>query len=88
MINVNTNFPRPNPAVIMLVTYKDSCLLVDKNFKRYALLWGFVEHGETGEQAVKEELMKKQVKITMLNIDVKSSLSLLLGFHAEALGKS
>ncbi len=89
-------FPRLDPAVIMLITYKDSCLLGRQKFwpkGMHSTLAGFVEHGETIEQAVKRETYEETgVKIT--NIQYKYSQawpfpsSLMLGFHAEAIDKS
>ena len=89
-------FPRLDPAVIMLITYKDSCLLGRQKFwpkGMHSTLAGFVEHGETIEQAVKRETYEETgVKIT--NIQYRYSQawpfpsSLMLGFHAEAEDKS
>ena len=92
----NKVFPRLDPAVIMLITYKDSCLLGRQKFwpeGMHSTLAGFVEHGETIEHAVKRETYEETgVKIT--NIQYRYSQawpfpsSLMLGFHAEALDKS
>ncbi len=56
------HFPRTDPVVIMLVTYKDECLLgrghhFEEN--RYSCLAGFVESGETLEAAAKRELFEE-----------------------------
>ena len=51
----NKNFPRLDPAVIMLITYKDYCLLGRQKvwpIGMHSTLAGFVEHGETIEEAV------------------------------------
>ncbi len=57
------HFPRTDPVVIMLVTYQDKCLLgAGRDFKvpdRYSCLAGFVEPGETIEEAAKRELMEE-----------------------------
>jgi len=92
----NKIFPRLDPAVIMLITYKDSCLLGRQKFwpkGMHSTLAGFVEHGETIEQAVERETYEETgARIT--NIQYKYSQawpfpsSLMLGFHAEALNKS
>ncbi|MBH87532.1 MAG: NAD(+) diphosphatase [Pelagibacterales bacterium] len=89
-------FPRLDPAVIMLITYKDSCLLGRQKVwppGMHSTLAGFVEHGETVEQAVERETYEETgVRIT--NIQYKYSQawpfpsSLMLGFHAEARDKS
>jgi NAD+ diphosphatase len=89
-------FPRLDPAVIMLITYKDNCLLGRQKFwpkGMHSTLAGFVEHGETIEQAVERETYEETgVRIT--NIQYKYSQawpfpsSLMLGFHAEAKDKS
>ncbi len=54
---------RTDPVVIMLVTYQDKCLLGSgRDFKvpdRYSCLAGFVEPGETIEEAAKRELMEE-----------------------------
>ena len=89
-------FPRLDPAVIMLITYKDSCLLGRQKFwpkGMHSTLAGFVEHGETIEQAVKRETYEETgVKITNVKYRYSQAWpfpsSLMLGFHAEALDKS
>lgn len=98
-INENCNnkiFPRLDPAVIMLITYQDSCLLGRQKIwpdGMHSTLAGFVEHGETIEQAVERETFEETgVRIT--NIKYKYSQawpfpsSLMLGFQAEAKDKS
>lgn len=55
-------FPRIEPAIIVLVTKGDSILLVKtKNSKKnfYSCVAGFVEQGETLEQAVEREVMEE-----------------------------
>ena len=76
----------------MLITYEDSCLLGRQKFwpkGMHSTLAGFVEHGETIEQAVERETFEETgVKIN--NIKYKYSQawpfpsSLMLGFHAIA----
>jgi len=87
-----SHFPRTDPAVIMLVHKGDSCLLGrTRNFppRRYSTLAGFVEPGETLEQAVRREVME-EVGIKVGRVDYLGSqpwpfpASLMLGFHAEA----
>jgi NAD+ diphosphatase len=56
------HFPRTDPAVIMLVTDKDRCLLArNKRFAggHYSTLAGFIEPGETIEEAVKREVYEE-----------------------------
>jgi len=87
------HFPRTDPAVIMLVGKDDRALLGRKAEwieGMYSTLAGFVEPGESLEQAVAREVMEEAgVKIT--NIRYHSSQpwpfpsSLMLGFYADAL---
>ena len=89
------HFPRTDPAVIMLVTKDDRALLGRKAEwmeGMYSTLAGFVEPGESLEQAVAREVMEEAgVKIT--NIRYHSSQpwpfpsSLMLGFYADALNE-
>jgi len=56
------HFPRTDPVVIMLVTAKDRCLLGrNKRFAggHYSTLAGFVEPGETIEEAVRREVFEE-----------------------------
>ena len=89
------HFPRTDPAVIMLVAKDDRALLGRKAEwmeGMYSTLAGFVEPGESLEQAVAREVMEEAgVKIT--NIRYHSSQpwpfpsSLMLGFYADALNE-
>ena len=57
--NNHEQFPHIEPAIIVLVTYKDKCLLGRKRewpANAYSTLAGFVEPGETIEEAVKREV--------------------------------
>ena len=91
----NKNFPRLDPAVIMLITYKDYCLLGRQKIwpiGMHSTLAGFVEHGETIEEAVKRETYE-ETGVKIKNIKYKYSQpwpfpsSLMLGFQAEASSK-
>lgn len=56
------HFPRTDPVVIMLATHGDACLVGrGKQFPRgmYSALAGFIEPGETIEEAVRRELMEE-----------------------------
>ncbi|MSO77102.1 MAG: NAD(+) diphosphatase [Alphaproteobacteria bacterium] len=87
------HFPRTDPAVIMLVTKDDQCLLGrTHNFRprMYSTLAGFVEPGESLEEAVRREVME-EVGVTIGEVRYMASQpwpfpsSLMLGFHARAL---
>ena len=56
------HFPRTDPAVIMLVTEGDQCLLArNKRFAggHYSTLAGFIEPGESIEEAVRREVFEE-----------------------------
>ena len=86
------HFPRTDPAVIMLVSSGDRALLGRKAEwmeGMYSTLAGFVEPGETLEQAVAREVWE-EAGIEIDNIRYHSSQpwpfpsSLMLGFYADA----
>ena len=86
------HFPRTDPAVIMLVHHGDKCLLGrGKQFPRgmHSTLAGFVEPGESFEDAVAREVYE-EVKVRVKNVTYRSSqpwpfpASVMIGFHAEA----
>jgi NAD+ diphosphatase len=89
------HFPRTDPAVIMLVTKDDKLLLgqshkfpKERNF--YSTLAGFVEPGESLEDAVRREVFE-EVGVKVGRVKYHSSqpwpfpASLMLGYYAEAL---
>lgn len=86
------HFPRTDPAVIMLVHDGDRCLLGRQKIwpeGMYSTLAGFVEPGETLEEAVAREVWEES-GIDVRDVRYHSSQpwpfpsSLMLGFHAEA----
>jgi NAD+ diphosphatase len=85
-------FPRTDPAVIMLVTNDDHCLLGRQSSwtpGMYSTLAGFVEPGETPEEAVVREVME-ETGIQVHDAVYHSSQpwpfpgSLMIGFRAQA----
>ncbi len=87
------HFPRTDPAVIMLVTDpRDRCLLA-RNARwpprRVSVLAGFVEPGESAEQAVAREV-REEAGIVVDRVTYAGSQpwpmphSLMLGFRAQA----
>lgn len=88
-----TLFPRVDPAVIVTVTYKDRLLLGRQSHwpdGMYSCLAGFLEAGESLEQAVRREVFE-EAGIKVGNVRYSSSQpwpfpqSLMVGFHADAL---
>jgi NAD+ diphosphatase len=91
------HFPRTDPAVIMLVARGDKLLLgqshkfpKERNF--YSTLAGFVEPGESLEDAVRREVFE-EVGVRVGAVRYHSSqpwpfpASLMLGYYAEALSE-
>jgi len=87
-----THFPRTDPAVIMLVHDGERCLLGRQKAwpqGMHSTLAGFVEPGESLEEAVAREVYE-ETKVTLDEITYHSSqpwpfpASLMLGFHARA----
>ncbi len=89
------HFPRLDPAVIMLVTDPaDRCLLARNSRwpqRRVSILAGFVEPGESAEQAVAREVLE-ETGVTIGQVWYLGSQpwpmphSLMLGFRAQAAG--
>jgi len=66
-------FPRVDPVVIMLPTYKDKCLLGRQRIfppRMYSALAGFLEPGETIEDAVKREI-NEESGLTTIDVEYK-----------------
>ncbi len=86
------HFPRTDPAIITLISFQDKVLLGrSPRFpdSMYSTLAGFVEPGESLEQALEREVFE-EVGIKVKNIKYFNSqpwpfpASLMLGFFAEA----
>ena len=89
-------FPRIDPAIIVLVTHKDACLLGrNANWppKTFSTLAGFVEPGESLEDAVSREVYE-EAQVILSDIRYVSSqpwpfpASAMCGFYAEAVDQS
>ena len=87
-----SHFPRTDPAIITLISFQDKVLLGrSPSFpdSMYSTLAGFVEPGESLEQALEREVFE-EVGIKVKNIKYFNSqpwpfpASLMLGFFAEA----
>jgi len=88
------HFPRCDPAVIMLVTDPDDRCLLARNAQwpkgRVSVLAGFVEPGESAEQAVAREV-REETAVIVSSVRYAASQpwpmphSLMLGFRADAL---
>ncbi len=84
-------YPQINPVVIVAIHNKDKILLTkyaNSEYDRYALVAGFVEVGESFEEAVKREVME-EVGLKVKNITYFDSQpwgisgGLLAGYYAE-----
>lgn len=90
-----SHFPRTDPAVIMLVTRGNYCLL-GQNLRAtrpfFSTLAGFVEPGESLEEAVAREVMEEAgVRVGAVHYHSSQPwpfpASIMLGFHAEGLSE-
>ncbi|MGF0034116.1 NAD(+) diphosphatase [Bariatricus sp. SGI.154] len=91
----NMEYPKICPAVIIAVTHGNRLLMskyAGREYKKYALLAGFAEIGETIEETVKREVME-EVGLKVKNITYYKSQpwsftdTLLLGFFCELDGE-
>ena len=87
----NAVYPRISPVVIVGVYHSDKLLLTryaNRPYKNYALIAGFIEIGETVEEAVKREVAE-EVGLQVKNLQYYKSQpwglseSLIMGFFAE-----
>ena len=85
------HYPRTDPAIIVIVTWRDACLLGRQPSwppGRWSTLAGFVEPGETLEDAVRREV-REEAGVDVVDCDYHSSqpwpfpASLMLGFTAR-----
>lgn len=90
----NMHFPKISPAVIVAVKNQDKLLVTkyaDRDYKKYALIAGFAEIGETIEETVKREVME-EVGLKVTNIRYYKSQpwsfsdTLLFGFVCDVDG--
>ncbi|TCO60938.1 NAD(+) diphosphatase [Actinocrispum wychmicini] len=84
------HFPRVEPAVIVLVTWQDTCLLArHHNATGYSTLAGFVEPGESLEETVHREI-REEAGVTLAAVRYQASQTwpfpagLMIGYHATA----
>lgn len=91
----NMEYPKICPAVIIAVTDGNRLLMskyAGRTYKKYALLAGFAEIGETVEETVKREVME-EVGLKVKNLRYYKSQpwsftdTLLLGFYCELDGE-
>jgi NAD+ diphosphatase len=95
-VDASEHFPRVDPAMIVLVTDPDDRCLLARNAMwpehRVSILAGFVEAGESAEQAVAREV-HEETSIVVSAVRYLGSQpwplpqSLMLGFRAEAAGQ-
>lgn len=90
----NVYYPENSPAIIVLIKNKEKILLARNAAfpeKRYSLIAGYIDMGETAEEAVKRETIE-EAGIKVKNIEYYGSQpwpfssSLMLGFYAECDG--
>ncbi|HEX5339291.1 MAG TPA: NAD(+) diphosphatase [Gammaproteobacteria bacterium] len=86
-------YPRISPAIIVLVSHGERCLLGNQSSwdpSRYSTIAGFVEPGEDLESAVRREVFEEtNIRVGALQYQYSQPWpypeSLMLGFQAEAL---
>ena len=85
-------YPKIAPAIIAAVTHDDKLLLTkyatNREYRKYALIAGFVEIGETIEETVKREV-EEEVGLKIKNLTYYKSQpwgddsNVLMGYFAE-----
>ncbi len=88
-----SHFPRTDPVVIMLIVHGSECLLgrgANYNQGQYSTLAGFVDQGETIEEAVRREIMEEtRVEVGAVSYYASQPWpfpsTLMIGCHGEAL---
>ena len=76
----NSNFfPHTDPAIIVIVSHKDKCLLARQASwveKRYSTIAGFVEPGESLENAVAREVFEETgIKIENIKLSFFAAMA-------------
>ncbi len=90
-----STFPRTDPAIIVSVTHKEEIFLARQSSwpqNRYSVLAGFVEPGESFEQAVEREVYEEsQLDVSQIHYVGSQPwpfpCSVMIGFTAEAKNK-
>lgn len=86
------HYPRTDPAIIVVVTNGDKCLMARKAESpplMYSIVAGYVDHGESLEETVVREVME-ETSIKVKSVHYHSSqpwpfpYTLMVGFFAEA----
>ena len=94
LLHCNMVYPKIAPAVIVGVIYDNKILMTkysDREYKKYALIAGFTEIGETAEETVRREVME-EVGLKVKDIVYYKSQpwgfdsNLLMGFYARVEG--
>ena len=83
------HFPRTDPAVIMLVTHEDRALLGQparfRNMRVFTTLAGFVEPGESLEEAVAREVWEEAgIRVAQVRLPIEPALAVPRQHHASA----